>query len=70
MQLTISPAEAAQLSGIGINRLRELAKRPDFPAFRDGRKILILKDLFTEWLRTQAEQKTGFAASLKRWKRR
>ena len=69
-QLTIKTAEAAALSGIGINRLRELARRPEFPAFRDGRKILIYKELFEEWLKQQAIEKVGFSAPLKRWKRR
>ena len=68
-RITLKPAEAASLSGIGINRLRELARRPDFPAFRDGRKILIYKELFLEWLKQQAVEKVGFSAPLKRWKR-
>ena len=69
MELVISPAEAAKLSGIGINRLRELSKRQDFPAFRDGRKILILKAEFADWLRQQAVDKVGFGAPLRRWRR-
>lgn len=69
-RITLKPAEAAALSGIGINKIRELAKAPSFPAFRDGRKILIYKDLFLEWLKQQAIEKTGFSAPLKRWKRR
>ncbi len=69
-KITLSTKEAATLSGIGINRMRELARRPEFPAFRDGRKILIYKDLFLEWLKQQAVEKTGFSAPLKRWKRR
>ena len=69
-QLIIKTAEAAALSNIGINRIRELAKRPDFPSFRDGRKILIYKELFEEWLKQQAIEKVGFSAPLKRWKRR
>lgn len=69
MQLTISPEMANKMTGIGINRLRELARRGDFPAFRDGRKILILKAGFGEWLRKQAAEKIGFSAPLRKWRR-
>lgn len=51
---------AAEAAGVSIPTMRELAQRPDFPAFRAGRRWIIPCDLFKLWLEKQAQtQRTG-----------
>ncbi|GKU23661.1 hypothetical protein CFB3_18840 [Clostridium folliculivorans] len=51
-KLTLTIAEAAELTGIGKGKLMELAhsKNSDFPVFRVGSKFLINRDKLIEWL--------------------
>jgi len=63
-KFTMTPKEAAQLSGLGINRIRELCHVKGFPAFRNGNRFLIHTDCFREWLAAMAESREN-AADLK-----
>jgi excisionase family DNA binding protein len=58
-KLTLTIEEAARYSGIGRDKLLELAHKPDsdFPAFRVGTKFLINRELFKEWLKKVAEER-------------
>ena len=58
MALTVK--EAAEISGIGINFLRQLTYRPGFPAFKIGRRIMIAYDPFKVWVEEQAQIRVGF----------
>jgi len=60
-KLTLSVDEAAALSGIGRDKLYELTKRPDFPALRLGRRILISRNAFEEWIEREATKGRGTA---------
>lgn len=42
--------ELAETLGIGVNYALELTKRPDFPASRLGRAIVVPVDALKEWL--------------------
>jgi len=58
-KLTLTIDEAAKYTGIGRDKLLELAHNPDssFPAFRVGTKFLINRELLKEWLRKVAEER-------------
>lgn len=45
--------EAAAYLNIAVCRMYELAKHPQFPVIRDGRKILFLQKDLEAWLETQ-----------------
>ncbi|EJS59964.1 MULTISPECIES: helix-turn-helix domain-containing protein [Bacillus cereus group] len=47
--------EAAAYLNIAVCRMYELAKHPQFPVIRDGRKILFLQKDLEAWLETQKE---------------
>lgn len=49
-KLTLTVTEAAKLTGIGLNKMYELVNSKGFPAIRTGRKILIVRRKYTEWL--------------------
>lgn len=51
---------AAEAAGVSIPTMRELAQRPDFPAFRAGRRWVIPCDLFKAWLEKQAKAQRVF----------
>lgn len=68
-KIGLTVKEAAELSGIGINFLRELTHRPDFPAFKIGRRIMIAYEPFKEWLAQQAKYKVGFPEPSRRMRR-
>ncbi|MCI2106910.1 MAG: helix-turn-helix domain-containing protein [Intestinimonas sp.] len=53
-KLTLSVEEAAALSGIGRDRLYQLAKRNDFPSIRLGRSIRIPRKGLEEWIEREA----------------
>lgn len=57
IKLTLSIAEAAELSGIGREKLTELTYREDFPCFKVGERTRINRDKFIEWLNRITEQK-------------
>ena len=43
--------EVAELCGICYKTAREMVNRSSFPKFRVGRRILIPKEAFHEWLK-------------------
>jgi len=49
-KLTLTLNEAAEISGIGRNKLTELTFTNDFPSFKVGIKTLINRDMFLNWL--------------------
>lgn len=50
---TMTVAEVATFLGCCTKTARDIMARPDFPSFRPGAKILVLRDDFMAWLRTQ-----------------
>lgn len=52
LPITFGPVELATILGISRNKAYELANRTDFPKFRVGRKIIISKKHFVEWMDT------------------
>jgi len=50
--ITISVSELAKLCGVCENTARKLIRRKDFPKIIVGRRILIHKQTFLEWLKT------------------
>ena len=49
-RLTLTVEEAAKQTGLGINKMYELVNAKGFPAITVGRKKLIIKSKFIEWL--------------------
>ena len=49
-KLTLTIKEAAEISGIGREKLTELSFADDFPAFKVGIKTLINREMFMSWL--------------------
>jgi len=59
-KIAFSPAEAAAVSGLGINLIRSLCHRDaSFPAFSSGKNILIPRREFIDWLKQQCELRVG-----------
>ena len=55
---SISVQELSAEMGISLPKAYELVKKPGFPTFRIGTRILIPVDAYREWLRKAAEEKT------------
>lgn len=51
-KLTYSLKECSAISGIGLNTLQQEINKnnSDFPFFRIGKKIMVNKQLFNEWI--------------------
>lgn len=49
-KLTLTIKDAAEISGIGREKITELTFSNDFPAFKVGSKTLINRDMFVAWL--------------------
>ena len=49
-KLTLTVEEAAKKTGLGINKMYELVNAKGFPAITVGRRKLIVKSKFIEWL--------------------
>lgn len=45
--------EAAVFLGVGMTKMREIEKQPDFPSYPAGRKILVSFEGLKEWQRKQ-----------------
>ena len=58
MTIMVSIKEFAELTGIGINRLREMTKITGFPAMHSGRHTLIHKDDAVNWLRDYVKKQS------------
>lgn len=58
-KVTITIDECASYTGIGRNKILELAhsKKSDFPCFRVGARFLINKPRLDEWLKKISEEK-------------
>lgn len=50
---TMSVAEAAAYIGVSYNSMNELTRREDFPVLCVGRKKLIPRAAFLEWMNSQ-----------------
>lgn len=50
LPITFGPTELASILGISRNKAYELANRSDFPKFKMGRRIIISKKHFVEWM--------------------
>lgn len=46
--------EAMEILGVGKNRMYEIVKNDDFPAFREGKRWMIITHKFYEWIEQQA----------------
>lgn len=55
-KITLNMNEAAQLVGVSVPVMRELAQRPDFPSIRVGKRWVIPRNLLIEWLETEARK--------------
>lgn len=51
--------EAMEILGVGKNRMYEIVKTDGFPAFREGKRWMILTNKFYEWMEKQAENKVN-----------
>lgn len=51
-KLTLTVQEAAKATGLGINKMYELTHIKGFPVISIGKRRLIVKAKFTEWLET------------------
>ena len=47
--------------GISISSTYELMKEKDFPSFKIGRRVVIYKEKFIEWIEKRSEKKWGNA---------
>jgi len=66
-KLALTVEEAAELTPLGHNRIRQLCHTdPTFPAFLNGRNIIIPTKALEEWLARQAELRLGFPAIMRR----
>ena len=54
--LNYTPKEVSHAAHVSLPTVYEWCKRPDFPCFKVGRKILIPVDAFKRWLEAQAGQ--------------
>jgi len=53
--ITFGPLELARILGISRNKAYDLAKSPDFPKIHLGRRIVISKKHFMNWLDEQMQ---------------
>ena len=53
-RLALSVSEAAEALGLSRPMVYELMHRPDFPAFRVGRRTLISRSGLERWIEAQA----------------
>lgn len=50
VKIMVSVKEFSRLSGLGERKIRELVRSEGFPAFRNGKKVEIHRELATKWL--------------------
>lgn len=55
LPMALSPEQAAEQAGVSLSKMREWTRREDFPAIRDGGRIVIPTSLFAEWLEDRAK---------------
>ena len=49
-RVLMTPKETASHSGIGLTRVYELIREPNFPKIKIGKKFYIITSKFEEWL--------------------
>ena len=60
-KIVLTPEEAATLTHIGEDNIRRLCRtNASFPAFMNGRNILIPRKGLEEWINDQGSLKLGF----------
>ncbi len=47
--------EAATFLGVGMTKIREYARMPDFPSYPNGRKIMVSLERLKEWQSKQID---------------
>jgi excisionase family DNA binding protein len=52
--ILLTRQQAAELANVSTDCLDNWSHRPNFPVIRDGQLVRIHRDLFDQWLRTQA----------------
>lgn len=55
-KVTLNLLEAAQLAGISLPVMRKLVLRPGFPALRAGRRWVIPRTMFLQWIDDEARK--------------
>lgn len=55
-KIAVSVPEAAELLGVSVPTVYQLARRADFPAFKVGARTLISRQRLELWVQQQAEQ--------------
>lgn len=50
----MNSTQAAKYIGIGVNRIRELAKAKEIPAIRTGKQLRFYRPLLEEWAENKA----------------
>lgn len=53
-KLCLSVAEAAELLGVGLSQMYTLTHCADFPKLKEGKRILIPRKRFVEWVNNTA----------------
>lgn len=53
-KINMPVTEVAEVLGINLPRAYKLTRRGDFPAFRIGRRIIVHRKLFYQWVEKQA----------------
>lgn len=59
--------EAAAAMGVSLPTMRDIARRQDFPAIRKGRRWIIPRRAFADWLDQQAHSRTVMAGREASW---
>lgn len=52
--LVLKMSEVAQILRVNTHKAYDIARRPDFPAIRDGNRIIVPRDAFFNWLEREA----------------
>ncbi|MFA5558822.1 MAG: helix-turn-helix domain-containing protein [Methanofastidiosum sp.] len=60
LPLTLTVTDIKNILGINRASAYQLVKRKNFPAFNIGKRIIIPRDKFLEWLNEQVEKNTTF----------
>ncbi|SIS89088.1 helix-turn-helix domain-containing protein [Alicyclobacillus vulcanalis] len=55
----LTAKEAAKVARISLYKLYEFARRPGFPAIKDGRVLRIPRDAFLAWLGQNSAENDG-----------
>ncbi|WP_304459251.1 helix-turn-helix domain-containing protein [Alicyclobacillus sendaiensis] len=55
----LTAKEAAKVARVSLHKLYEFARRPGFPAIKDGRVLRIPRDAFLVWLQENAAENDG-----------